>query len=113
QDRVGGAIALEHSMGYEVLWRARGLHLLARLAESQRLGLGEHVRQQEVVLPAERVQGLGEGDEVTGDESSPLMDQLVEGMLAVGPRLAPVDRPGRVRDLGALAGDVLAVALHR
>src|SRR5881296_2138061 len=40
------------------------------------------------------------------------LDQLVEGMLPVGSRLSPVDGPGRVTDLHALARDVLAVALH-
>ena len=38
--------------------------------------------------------------------------QLVEGMLAVGPGLAPVDRAGLVVDPGAVEGDVLAVRLH-
>ena len=66
------------------------------LAEGQRLGLGEDIGQQHVVMPAERVQGPGEGDEIAGDEPRALMDQLIEGMLAVGARLAPVDRPGVV-----------------
>src|SRR5256885_577471 len=81
EDRVRGAIALEHPMGNERVRRAFGLDLLARLAEGQRLGLCEHVRQQEVVMPTERVQGLAEGDEVTRDEPGPLVDQLVERML--------------------------------
>src|SRR4030095_4067213 len=105
--------ALEQSMGNQTLWGALGLDLLARLAEGQRLGLREHVRQQGVVVPAERVQGVAEGDEVTGDETSPLMDQLVERMLTVGSRLSPVDGSGRIADLRALARDMLAVALHR
>ena len=113
EDGVRGAIAPEHPMGNEVVRGAFGLYLLARLAERQRLGLRENVRQQHVVVPAERVQRLGEGDEVTGDETGPLMDQLVEGMLSVGARLSPVDGPGGVVDLGALPRDVLAVALHR
>ena len=41
------------------------------------------------------------------------MDQLIEGVLAVGSRLAPVDGPGLVVDLGPVERDVLAVALHR
>ena len=83
EDRVRRPIALEHSMGNEAIRRALRLDLLARLTEGQRLGLREHVRQQEVVVPTERVQGVAEGDEVTGDETGALMDQLVEGMLAV------------------------------
>src|SRR5258707_15355376 len=34
-------------------------------------------------------------------------------MLPVGSRLSPIDRPGRIGDLGAVERDVLAVALHR
>src|SRR5574341_2521520 len=34
-------------------------------------------------------------------------------MLSVGPRLAPVDRPGRIVDLATVPRDPLAVALHR
>jgi len=37
----------------------------SRVCEGQRLGLREDVRQQHVVVPAER-SALGEGDEVTG-----------------------------------------------
>ena len=40
------------------------------------------------------------------------MDQLIEGMLAVGPRLAPVDRPGVVIHGDAVQRHMLAVALH-
>ena len=56
EDRVRGTIALKHPVGNEAVRRALGLDLLARLAEGQRLGLREHVRQQHVVVPAERVQ---------------------------------------------------------
>jgi hypothetical protein len=41
------------------------------------------------------------------------MDQLVEGVLAVGPWLAPVDRAGLVVHPDAVERDVLAVGLHR
>src|SRR4030095_16855716 len=64
-------------------------------------------------MPPERIEGAGERDEVTRDESRPLVDQLVEGMLSVGSRLSPVDRPGRVIDFAPCQRDVLAVALHR
>ena len=64
-------------------------------------------------MASERVDGLDEGDEVARDERGALVDQLVEGMLAVGPRLAPVDGTGGVVDLRSLEGHVLAVALHR
>ena len=52
----------------------------------------KHVRDEQVVVPAERVERLREGDEVARDEPGALVDELVEGVLAVGARLAPVDR---------------------
>src|SRR5262245_7147707 len=60
-----------------------------------------------------RVQRLAEADEVTGDEPRTLVDELVEGVLTVGPRLAPVDWGGVVVHLHTVKGDVLTVALHR
>lgn len=41
-----------------------------------------------------------------------LVDELVEGVLSVGPRLAPHDWSGVVVDTGAIFGDVLPVGLH-
>jgi hypothetical protein len=41
------------------------------------------------------------------------MDQLIEGVLAICPRLSPVDGAGIVRDRCAIQRHVLAVALHR
>ena len=113
EDRVRRAVALEDPVRHEPVRRAFGLDLLGRLAERQRLGLGEDVRQQHVVVPAKRVERLGERDEVAGNEPRSLMDQLVEGVLAVGSRLAPVDGAGLVGDFVAIERDVLAVALHR
>lgn len=40
------------------------------------------------------------------------MDELVEGVLSVGPRLAPHDWSGVIVDTGAILGDVLSVRLH-
>ena len=60
------------------------LTLLGRLAEGHGLGLGEHVCQQHVVVPAEGIERPAERDEVARDEPGPLMNQLVEGVLAVG-----------------------------
>ena len=112
EDGVRRAIALEHPVRHQPVRRALGLDFLGRLAEGQRLGLGEDVRQEHVVVPAQRVERLDEGDEVTRDEPGALMDQLVEGVLAVGARLAPVDGAGLVVDLAAIERDVFAVALH-
>ena len=41
------------------------------------------------------------------------MDQLIERVLAVGPRLAPVDGAGIVIDRRPFERDMFAVALHR
>ena len=113
EDSIRRAVALEHAVGYEPVRRPFGLDLLGCLPERQRLRLSEDVRQEHVVMAAERVQRLAKGDKVTRDEPGPLVDQLVEGVLPVGSRFAPVNRAGVVVDLGAIERDVLAVALHR
>lgn len=41
-----------------------------------------------------------------------LVDELVEGVLAVGPGLPPHDRAGVVLDTDAIFGDALPVGLH-
>lgn len=41
-----------------------------------------------------------------------LVDQLIEGMLSVGPGLAPHDWSSVVVDTSAIFGDVLPVRLH-
>ena len=61
---------------------------------------------------AERVERAGEGDEVAGDQLRALVDELIEGVLAVRAGLAPHDRTGLVVDPLALQRHVLAVALH-
>ena len=43
--------------------------------------LRDQVGRQKVVLAAERIERLAEADEVAGDESRALVDQLVERML--------------------------------
>src|SRR5262249_61945383 len=64
------------------------------------------------MVSAERIESLAEADEITGDELCPLVDQLVERVLAVRPWLAPDDRPRLIVDGRALQRHVLAVALH-
>ena len=112
EDRVGGAVALEDPVGHEPIRRALGFYLLGRLAESQRFTLGKDIGQEDVMVPAQGVKRLAEGDEVTGDKPGSLMNQLVERVLAVSPRLAPIDGTSLVGDLGPIQGDVLSVALH-
>src|SRR5262245_30417151 len=85
----------------------------SRLPESERLGLREYVRQQHIVMAAEPVERMCESDEVTRDEPSALMDQLIERVLAVGSRLAPVDGTGLTVHRRSSERYVFAVALHR
>jgi len=58
--------------------------LFTRPAECERLGPREYVGQRQVVVITKRV------------ELGPLMDELIEGVLAIGARLAPVDRSGLI-----------------
>src|ERR1700754_3126795 len=64
-------------------------------------------------MPAQRIERLREGDEIARDQSSTLMYQLVERVLPVRSRLAPVDSAGLIRDFCSVERNVLAVALHR
>ena len=64
-------------------------------------------------MASERSERLAEGDEITRDEARPLMNQLIEGMLAVGARFAPIDRAGFAIHFLPGERNVLAVALHR
>ena len=99
--------------GTRPVWGAFRCYLLRRLHKCERLGLSKDVREQDIVLPAERVERLAEGNEVTGNEPRSLVDQLIERVLAFGTRLAPVDRASIAGDPLALERDLLAVALHR
>src|SRR5262249_35926406 len=89
-----------------------GLDLIGGLAERQRLRLGEHVGQQHVVMPAQGIEGSSKRDEIAGYESRSLMDQLIERMLAIGPRLTPINRSGVVIHRKTVDCYMLAVALH-
>jgi hypothetical protein len=136
-DAVGGPVPLEDLVGQDLLERLPLQALLLQflpglvgaLAGHERLGLGQEIGQQYFMVQSviDGVEGLGRGYEIGGDDSGPLVDQLVEGVLAVGPGLAPHDGAGgvvhlesqserrTVRDFthpGPAARDVLAVALH-
>ena len=56
---------------------------------------------------------MAEGDKVAGDEPCALVNQLIERVLPIGARFAPVDRAGLVIHVLRRERDVLAVALHR
>src|SRR6266850_4570064 len=84
-DGVGRAVAFEDAVRNQPIWRAFSLHLLRSFAEGERFGLREDIRQQHVVVTPQRIQRLGEGDEVARNQARPLMDQLIEGVLPVSP----------------------------
>ena len=61
---------------------------------------------------AERVVALRRHDEVTWNQVRPLVNHLIEGMLAVGPRFPPHHRTGFNRNGSSVHGDRFAVAFH-
>ena len=67
-EETGGAVAGEGLVGGQRLGHAFGLHFLQGFPEGQGLGLGQHVGDQQIVVAAQGVQALGEGDEIAGDE---------------------------------------------
>src|SRR6185312_8897186 len=106
-------IALTYTVGYQPSRRALSLHLFRRPAKRQRLALSKDVRQQHIVMAPKRVERLAKCDEVAGDESCPLMDQLVERVLTISSRLTPINRTCGISHLCPVERDVFAVALHR
>mmetsp|Transcript_41489 Transcript_41489/g.111062 ORF Transcript_41489/g.111062 Transcript_41489/m.111062 type:complete len:486 (+) Transcript_41489:360-1817(+) len=113
-DAVGRTVAGEHLVRHQfprALTKLRA-HLLLGAADHERLRLREEVGEQHRVVLAGLVEALDAHEEVGGDDLGALVDQLVEGVLAVGARLAPHDGPGRAFDRGAGEGAALAVALH-
>ena len=98
EHRRGVTVPLEDAMGHEPIGRAFRFALLGRLAVRPGFALRDDVGDEHVVVGTERIERLGEGDEVAGDQPRALMNQLIEGMLTVGAGFAPVDRTGIVRD---------------
>ena len=113
QQGVGWAVSLECPVRREPRRRPFLGHLFGRLAERQRFALGKDVGEQQVVMFPQRIEGASETDEVARNQSRALMDELIERVLAVGARLAPVDWPRVGANRAAVERDVLAVALHR
>ena len=104
---VRGAVALEDPVRHEPICRTLGFHLFGRFPEGQRLALGEDVCQEQVMVPPLGVESMTKRNEIARDQPGPLMDQLVEGVLAVGSRLTPIDGTGRATDLGPVERDAL------
>jgi hypothetical protein len=68
--------------------------------------------QQFVVMAQIRLVAVGGDDELHRDDVGALVDQLEEGMLAVGARLAPDDRARYAVDGLAGKRHALAVRFH-
>src|SRR5574344_2316469 len=90
-DAVRGLVAFEHLVRSE--FRDFGVRLarsaefrlrdFERLAVHQRFRLGEEVRKELAVMIADLVVAHRRSDEVAGNELGALVDELVEGVLAV------------------------------
>mmetsp|Transcript_2912 Transcript_2912/g.7595 ORF Transcript_2912/g.7595 Transcript_2912/m.7595 type:complete len:399 (+) Transcript_2912:76-1272(+) len=117
QQRERRAVPGERLVGDEAVRDALGLQLSRGLAERQGVRLREEVRHELVVVrdglagQMHRVLRHGEADELGRDDAA-LVHELVEGVLAVGARLAEVDGAGRDRHVGAVHRHALAIALH-
>jgi hypothetical protein len=73
-----------------------GARLVQRAPAQKRLGLGQAIGRQEPVLVRKlRLMPLGTHHEFAGHHPRALVDELEEGVLAVGAGLAPDDRAGR------------------
>ena len=116
EDGGGRTVAGEHASRDDLLRGAFGAHFVGGLTERQSLGLGEVVAQEQfvhvLVAVLGRVRGVDERDEVGRDELGALVNQLVEGVLAVGARLTPEDLAGLGGDGGAVPTHGLAVGFH-
>ena len=119
-DGVGRLVAFEHLVRGEECDFFFALAVLAefflglgeRLAVHQGFGLGKEVGEQLLVVIANLVVAVGRGDEVARNHLGALVDQLVEGVLAVGARFAPEDRAGLVVHALGVAIDGLTVRFH-
>src|SRR6516165_7481757 len=63
-------------------------------------------------MRADGIQGFSKANKVARNQASSLMDELIKGMLTVCSGLAPVNRPGLLRDGFAIECYVLSVAFH-
>src|SRR5882672_1481688 len=99
-------------MRTEMIRRPFRLHLLGGLAEGKRFGLGKYVGKKHIVVLAKRIEWFIKRNEIARNESGPLMDQLIKGVLAIRSRLSPIDWARVVGDFGPIERHVLAIALH-
>ena len=117
---LAGDVAFEHLVRGEECDFFFALAILAefflclgeRLAVHQGFGLCKEVGEQLLEVVAHLVVAVGRGDEVARNHLGALVDELVEGVLAVRTRFAPEDRAGLVIDAQGVAVNGLAVRFH-
>ena len=112
ENDIGWAVAIEDAVWGKCGGGAFGLDFGEGFSESEGLGLSEDIRHEDVVVTADRIERLGKGNEVAGDEACALVDELVEAVLAVGAGFAPVDRTRVGIHMVSIEFHMLAVALH-
>src|SRR5213593_1767983 len=105
-------VTLEHTVRHKPIRHTLRFGLLGSLAERQRFGLSEDISDEHVMMASERIGRLGERDKVTRYEPGSLVDQLIERVLSVGPRFAPVDRTSIKGHLLPIEAHMFTVALH-
>ena len=115
-DRGRGAVACEDAGRNQFFCSAFSANLFCGLTESQGLGLSEEVRQEQLVhigiSVANGPRRLCEGNEVCGNHTGSLVNQLVEGVLAIRSWLSPEDLAGVIEDRASIAAHGLAIRLH-
>ena len=119
-DGVGRLVAFEHLVRCEECVFLFALAILAefflglgeRFAVHQGFGLCKEVGEQLLVVIANLVVAVGRGDEVARNHLGALVDQLVEGVLAVRTRFAPEDRASLVVHALGIAVNGLTVGFH-
>ena len=79
-------------MRHEPVGRAFGLHFVGVLPNASASPCAKTFAISMSWCSTERVEGLRKGDEVARNQPRALVDQLIERVLAVRARLAPVDR---------------------
>ena len=72
----------------------------------------DEVGDEFLVMIADRVVGLDGHEEIARDEFRALVNELIEGVLAVGARFSPDDLPSGVIDAISFAIDAFSVAFH-
>src|SRR3984885_1302234 len=112
EDRVRRSVTLEDLVWNQPIRRSFRLYLLCSLAEGQRFALREHIRHQQIVMPAERIQRSRKSNKVARNQSRPLVDELIKAVLSVRAGFAPVNRPRLIGHSLAVERDMLSVGLH-